>query len=58
MFAGETSKARERRLREGWFELFAPEQLNGIDIGCQHDPLNHYLSVAGISRLGMEMLSS
>jgi SAM-dependent methyltransferase len=38
--AGETSKARARRLREGWFEKYAPEHLPGIDIGCQYDPLN------------------
>lgn len=37
---GETTKARERRLREGWFERFAPEDRPGIDIGCQYDPLN------------------
>lgn len=38
---GETSKARQRRLREGWFEKFAPCDKTGIDIGCQDDPLNH-----------------
>lgn len=38
---GETSKAYLRRLREGWFDKFAPAHLSGIDIGCQHDPLNH-----------------
>jgi SAM-dependent methyltransferase len=37
---GETAKARKRRLREGWFERFAPKDLSGIDIGCQYDPLN------------------
>jgi len=37
---GEVSKAHARRLREGWHERFAPEHLPGIDIGCQHDPLN------------------
>lgn len=38
---GETAKARSRRLRENWFETYAPERLPGIDIGCQRDPLNH-----------------
>lgn len=38
---GETSKARNRRLREGWFEKYAPADKTGIDIGCQDDPLNH-----------------
>lgn len=38
---GETSKAHARRLREGWYEKYAPDQLSGIDLGCQHDPLNH-----------------
>lgn len=37
---GETSKARPRRLREGWFEKYAPEDQTGIDIGCATDPLN------------------
>lgn len=36
---GETWKARPRRLRTGWFEKYAPENLSGIDIGCQRDPL-------------------
>lgn len=38
-FPGEASKARARRLREGWFEkyIFDP----GIDIGCGDDALNH-----------------
>jgi hypothetical protein len=36
---GETSKAHERRVREGWFK-YAPEDRSGIDIGCQKDPLN------------------
>lgn len=38
---GETSKAYCRRLKENWFERFAPDDKAGIDIGCQHDPLNH-----------------
>lgn len=38
---GETIKARDRRIREHWFKLFAPEDQPGIDIGCQRDPLNH-----------------
>ena len=38
---GETSKARERRLKEGWFDKYAPEGLSGIDLGCSDDPLNH-----------------
>ncbi len=39
-YKGETSKARARRLREGWFDKWAPEGKPGIDIGCSHDPLN------------------
>jgi SAM-dependent methyltransferase len=38
--AGETRKAYGHRLRDGWFEKYAPEDQPGIDIGCQHDPLN------------------
>lgn len=37
---GETWKAYERRLSEGWFEKYAPEDKPGIDIGCQYDALN------------------
>jgi SAM-dependent methyltransferase len=37
---GETKKAYAHRLRDGWFEKYAPEDQPGIDIGCQHDPLN------------------
>lgn len=37
---GETIKARQRRLREGWFEKYAPENQPGLDIGCGCDPLN------------------
>lgn len=40
MNCGETSKAHARRVREGWFEKYAPADLPGVDIGCQHDPLN------------------
>jgi SAM-dependent methyltransferase len=40
-FVGETAKAHNRRLNEGWFEKFAPENLPGIDIGCGIDPLNN-----------------
>lgn len=39
-YLGETGKSRQRRLKEGWFEKFAPEDKIGIDIGCQTDPLN------------------
>ena len=39
-FMGETSKARARREREGWFEKYAPANKPGIDIACGHDPLN------------------
>jgi hypothetical protein len=37
---GETRKAHARREKEGWFKKYAPEDKLGIDIGCQHDPLN------------------
>ena len=40
MCAGETGKARQRRLETGWFDKYAPESVVGIDIGCQKDPLN------------------
>lgn len=40
-YKGETSKAFQRRLKEGWFEKFAPEDKVGIDIGSQVDALNH-----------------
>lgn len=36
----ETSKARDRRLREGWFDRYVPADRPGIDIGCGADPLN------------------
>lgn len=37
---GETWKAYKRRLNEGWFDKYAPEDKPGIDIGCQYDALN------------------
>jgi ubiquinone/menaquinone biosynthesis C-methylase UbiE len=37
---GEVSKAHSRRVREGWFEKYAPEGKIGIDIGAGNDPLN------------------
>lgn len=37
---GEVAKSHQRRLKENWFEKYAPENLPGIDIGCQTDPLN------------------
>lgn len=37
---GETWKARERRLKTGWFDKYAPSDKSGIDIGCQKDFLN------------------
>jgi len=37
---GEVSKAHARRLKENWFEKYCPEDKCGIDIGCQHDPIN------------------
>lgn len=40
-YKGETSKSYARRLEEGWFEKFAPEDKIGIDIGAQSDALNH-----------------
>jgi len=40
-FKGETGKAKDRRLQEGWFEKYAPENKPGLDIGCSDDPLNH-----------------
>lgn len=38
---GETWKAHERRLREGWYEKYAPAEKPGIDIGSQYDALTH-----------------
>tara|TARA_Y100000034_G_scaffold117749_1_gene157594 strand:+ start:36391 stop:37038 length:648 start_codon:yes stop_codon:yes gene_type:complete len=38
---GETHKAQLRRLREGWFDKYAPEAKTGLDIGCGHDCLNN-----------------
>lgn len=40
-FKGETSRCRERRLREGWFEKYCPEDKIGIDIGSSIDPVNY-----------------
>ena len=40
-YRGETSKNHSRRLKEGWFEKFAPEDKAGIDIGAQTDALNN-----------------
>lgn len=40
-YKGETSKARPRRLREGWYEKYAPEDKVGIDLGAQVDALNN-----------------
>jgi SAM-dependent methyltransferase len=37
----ETIKSYSRRVREGWFDKYAPWWLSGIDIGCGKDPLNH-----------------
>ena len=37
---GETIKSEARRLREHWFEHFAPDNQSGIDIGCGQDPLH------------------
>lgn len=36
----ETIKSYARRVREGWFEKYAPPYLSGIDLGCGDDPLN------------------
>lgn len=36
---GETSKAKDRRIAERWFDRYAPSELPGIDIGCGDDPL-------------------
>ena len=36
----EVIKARKRRLAEGWFEKYCPENKCGIDIGCGDDPVN------------------
>ncbi len=41
LYVGETAKAHERRLREGWFDVYAPVNKPGIDIGCGVDPLNN-----------------
>ena len=38
---GETSRARKRRLHEGWFEKYCPSDQPGLDIGCSKDPVNY-----------------
>lgn len=38
--AGETRKAHARRIKEGWFDKYAPADKSGLDIGCGYDPLN------------------
>lgn len=38
--AGETRKAHARRLKEGWFDKYAPADKSGLDIGCGYDTLN------------------
>lgn len=37
---GETIKAHDRRVKEGWFEKYVDFDKPGIDIGCQHNPLH------------------
>lgn len=39
-YRGETEKAYERRVREGWFDEYAPTDQPGLDIGAKDDPLN------------------
>ena len=39
-FYTETVKAKSHRIKDNWFETYAPEKLGGIDIGCGMDPLN------------------
>jgi SAM-dependent methyltransferase len=36
----ETKKSYARRVRENWFDTYAPYWLSGIDLGCSTDPLN------------------
>jgi SAM-dependent methyltransferase len=36
----ETIKSHERRLREGWYERFAPASCRGLDIGSGPDPIH------------------
>lgn len=38
---GETTKAHKRRVREGWYDKYAPSHRSGIDIGSGPDPINH-----------------
>ena len=40
VFDGETSKAHERRLKEGCYKKYAHSDRIGLDIGCGEDPLN------------------
>ena len=40
MRKGETRKAKERRVREGWFDKYAPVSQPGIDLGPSKDPLH------------------
>ena len=35
------AKSHDRRLKEGWFDKYAPDYMSGIDLGCQRDPINH-----------------
>lgn len=37
---GETSRARERRLREGWFDKYCPADKVGLDIGSSYDSVH------------------
>lgn len=37
---GESSKAHERRTKEGWYEKYAPSDKIGLDIGCGTDTVN------------------
>jgi SAM-dependent methyltransferase len=37
---GETAKSYPRRIREGWFDKYAPDNKSGLDIGCNKDPIN------------------
>ena len=40
VYNGETSKAHDRRVKEGWFEKYAPPDQIGLDVGCGTDTLN------------------
>lgn len=37
----ETHKSHQRRANEGWFARYTPAHATGIDIGCQHDPIQN-----------------